>query len=280
LNFEDLKIRNQLGLIKGDDLPWAHYLAPFKTRELIETYLRTANEGKLGKSVRFHSYKDGQVTYSLAEELRKFFNPQELSALEHSFRITNIQTFHPQLKDFCKSVFSNERVLLACSVYLTPNRHSQAFLYHSDPQHILVYQVQGRKTWSFPKINGSYITDHTLRQDNNKLLNESKVVFDEEKIEICEGQFMYIPYAISHKAVNETDTPSVHLTFSENAVYAGNLYTFMAQQFLGLKDAEKMFYDEVAKEVSYQNPGPQETEEKFKSFYSSLLYSKYKSGGV
>lgn len=154
-----------------------------------------------------------------AFELEDFFNAlkqhQEefLAQFPYSWRLTNIQNLHSEIKENCRELSLLKGGAITCNLYFTPGAGRNCFLYHSDPQDSFVYQLQGTKRWSFALDDSDYVKDVSL--SHKSFENRYGQSFAENKVfEMIPGSFMEIPYGLVHKAEIQDQEPSTHLNFA------------------------------------------------------------------
>lgn len=183
--------------------------------------------------------------------------------------------------NFCKQIYYAQNILLTCGIYITPNENSQCFLYHCDHQHILAYQMAGEKQWSFPQIAGDYVREYTLEQTLNEMLNDQRIEFKTNDITLRTGELLFVPYAISHKATNQSTGPSVHLTFAEDDITVREYLSSMAQEVLNITNFDERFFESIDLEnpsLTFTSFEKQKAEESALQFFTKMKLLKFKFG--
>lgn len=208
----------------------------------MKTYLEVVKTD--GKAV-FSSFLNGEVLEPSLEDLKLCLNPEKLLTLDRSLRITHLETFYPPVMEFCKRIYQEQNILLSCGIYITPNENSQCFLYHCDHQHILACQIEGEKRWSFPKVKGQFVREYSVRPELNQQINEGRLTFESTEITLKAKEALYVPYAYSHRAFNDSAAPSVHLTFAEEDITNREVMSFLSQAYLGIEKFDERFFERI-----------------------------------
>lgn len=242
---------------------------------IIKSYLDKVQNRSYGKCTAF---LNGETVPLKEDAVQAILDKERIKGLGQSIRITNLQKFYPPVKDICDIYFKKYKKLLTAAVYITPDKDSQCFLYHSDPQHIFVYQVEGEKRWSFPLIDGEILKETALEQEINKRVNENRIEFDVETLNLVPGDFLEVPYAFSHRAQNELNRPSVHLTFAEDVVYFSEFTYFLGKELLGLEEPEGEFFTALDQLMMKDFSPIESPAEKVQNFFMTTKLLKFKFG--
>ncbi|WP_422136746.1 JmjC domain-containing protein [Endozoicomonas sp. ALD040] len=106
-------------------------------------------------------------------------------------------------RDFENSFFCKSN----CNMYITPP-NTQGLKAHYDTQDVIVLQIKGCKKWFFEKESTLYPMDNDYDDQHVEDIIElhSEV--------LTPGSILYLPRGCVHKALNEGDNTSIHLTIS------------------------------------------------------------------
>lgn len=111
-----------------------------------------------------------------------------------------------KLYNFCLGLERDFGARIQTNVYLTPNT-AQGFGIHYDDHDVLVLQVSGRKKWEiYGQREGLPFRGERFRADHDDP-GELKAEFVIEP-----GQCLYVPRGLAHRAINEGQEPSLHIT--------------------------------------------------------------------
>jgi hypothetical protein len=208
-------------------------------KSIIESVLTTTNQG-----TKIDSFLDGESTTGALEDLKRCLESNDMESFTHSLRITNLEKSHPLIQKFCRKIYQESGLLLTCGVYITPHELAQCFLYHSDHQYLFIYQLQGEKRWSFPIISDSLFREYDHIPTINSKINQKTIPFTTKELNLGKEEALFIPYALSHRAYNDQQTPSVHLTFASEDVTIREAMTFIVEDLYKLSNIEEQFFGE------------------------------------
>lgn len=159
----------------------------------------------------------------------------QLEKLNKSFRLTNLQLYVPQINKFCQDFENKTGHILTANLYYTPHREAQCFEFHQDSQHSFAYQLHGKKMWSFLRYQGVFLKETHEQEHILNSYKRGKLAAEEVNIEMQPGYLLEFPYCMIHKARNEADTASVHLSFSYNVPTIGDFAAFYFESLFGKK---------------------------------------------
>ena len=159
---------------------------------------------------KLSAFKDGKSAEldkeGLIEDLQ-LSSIIELNNMSYSLRVTNIQKLIPQIKEAVILIFKKYGLACACNMYFTPNKNNNCFVYHSDYQETLIYQVYGEKTWVFPlDEDNKYLRVPNFRFPGYSPKKTFKKIFKP-------GSLHSVSHSLLHRAFLEGKSPSIHLTF-------------------------------------------------------------------
>lgn len=191
-----------------------------------------------------------------------------LSRLPFSIRMTNVHQVNPLVRALCRDFFKKTGRVLSANLYFTPNAESQCFLFHADLEHALIYQVSGSKRWSFPlRGNKPWIEKFPHEIHVEEMKNKT---LKTRTIQLTTGDWLNIPFGAVHKAENDQNAPSIHLTFSVDQPYFGALFSSIGHQILNSVCAKQSLTDGELREALRTI--------RRKSFSDSRVIRKYLSG--
>ena len=243
LDFKNLKSMDEIQLIHpAADNDLFKSIKDVTLIDIVKSYLEQL---KPGMRAEFGTFLNGEVLESRVSDLQQCTDPEEFKKLKASLRITHLETFYPPIMDLCRKIYQEQNILLTCGIYITPNENAQCFLYHCDHQHILAYQIAGEKRWAFPKTQGKYVREYSVKPDLSQQINDELIQFETTEMTLRPGDFLFVPYAYSHRAYNDAETPSVHLTFAEDDITKREVLSFMAQEILGVINFDERFFEKV-----------------------------------
>jgi hypothetical protein len=120
--------------------------------------------------------------------------------------LPQLQFADGKLYDFCLGLERDFGARIQTNIYLTPNS-SQGFGIHYDDHDVLVLQVSGRKKWEiYGQRDGLPYKGEKFRSEDHDP-GELKAEFVIEP-----GQCLYVPRGLAHRATNEGEEPSLHIT--------------------------------------------------------------------
>ena len=216
---------------------------------------------------RLDGFLDGKSVPFTAIEL------DNLTKLQKSFRLTNLQLFNPLLKKFCQDFEQKTGHVLAANLYYTPHKEAQCFDYHFDSQHTFVYQLLGNKTWTFPKVKGNFLKETHEQEHILNSFKKGKFEFQEENFQMQPGSMLEFPYCLIHKARNEADSPSAHITFSYHVPTMGDLvlhyFESVFKQTITNRYMEPMSLEEVKAGLTRFPESQQEVMSSFKKKFKA-----------
>ena len=271
--FKLLKENSELAILDSVDDPAWSRLADLDLDGIFEAFI--SNKEKYQK-VRIDCFIDGKLTELKVED------EMAIQKLNCPFRISNLQFFIPEVRLICSKFFSSFDTLLNCHLYYRPAEEHPAPYYHSDSQHMLVYQFRGESKWMFPMEQNSFIRDTTLLQMKNLKLDEGIIECPESEMVLTQGRFMFVPYALSHNIVNPLPTPSVYLTFGEEEVVLNDVVEFIGEQVLGMGRLGDRYFDEInIDEFRNSSQGMQvaDLEKRIRDMFFKAKMEKFKGGG-
>lgn len=178
------------------------------------------------KNVQLDGFLDGKSVPFAKSEL------DQLKKLSKSFRLTNLQLFNPNLKHFCETFEAKTGHVVSANLYFTPHREAQCFDFHFDSQHTFVYQLMGEKTWFFLKKNGIYLKETHEQEHILNSFKRGKILAEASPYHMRPGSFLEFPYCLIHKARNEADNPSAHITFSYQLPTLGDYVKHYVEEIL------------------------------------------------
>lgn len=184
-------------------------------------------------NARLDGYIDGKSAPFEQKEL------QDLASLDKSFRLTNVQLFVPQLKKFCHDFEKQRGHILSVNLYYTPHSEAQCFDYHQDSQHSFSYQLLGEKNWTFLRHQEEFLKETHEQEHVLNSFKKGKIKGEEVNFKMEQGSSLEFPYCFIHKARNESNSPSAHLTFSYNVPTVGDLALHYFECLLGQKVSDR-----------------------------------------
>lgn len=120
--------------------------------------------------------------------------------------LPQLQYADGKLYAFCLGLERDFGARIQTNIYLTPNS-SQGFGIHYDDHDVLVLQISGRKKWEiYGQRDGLPYKGEKFRSDEHDP-GELKAEFVIEP-----GQVLYVPRGLAHRATNEGEEPSLHIT--------------------------------------------------------------------
>lgn len=217
--------------------------------------------------VKFHFPEIDSITF---DECINLFAQDQL-------KVSAVQNLLPEVKQFCRRIYSEMGILLNCSLHLSPPLDSKVLAYQTNFQHLFVYQISGKSTWRFPLLNGNPYRESSnrARLEPKQKLNDMQVL---EKV-ISPDEALFIPYALSCTVTAETNTPCLYLTFAEEEINVRDVLNFMTEEFLGVKDFEARFFEAFDQDEFLQEAPSTDVEaaiRKVDDFYSKAKMAKFK----
>jgi ribosomal protein L16 Arg81 hydroxylase len=183
----------------------------------IESILNKWNELKNSFiNCRLDGYIDGKNVSLEPADLNN------LDALNKSFRLTNVQLFVPEIKSYCEIFEKKCGHILSVNLYYTPHSEAQCFDYHQDAQHSFAYQLLGEKNWCFLQHQEKYLKETHEQEHVLNSFKRGKLIAQEVSFRMRQGCLLEFPYGLIHRARNESNSPSAHLTFSFNVPTIGD----------------------------------------------------------
>lgn len=120
--------------------------------------------------------------------------------------LPQLQFADGKLYSFCLGLERDFGARIQTNIYLTPNS-SQGFGIHYDDHDVLVLQISGRKKWEiYGQRDGLPYRGEKFRSEHDDP-GELKAEFVIEP-----GQVLYVPRGLAHRATNEGEEPSLHIT--------------------------------------------------------------------
>ena len=245
-------------------------------KELIEDFVLLQSNFRFVDAATF---KDGVKFQCSQDDLDIFYKADTnlIKKLACSFRLSNIHLVNRKIGELASQLSKSLGFAVTVNLYITPNADSQCFVYHGDPNDTLIYQILGEKLWSFPKVNqGHCFVKDKLRADASDF-NESKVIFEDELIELKRGDIISFPYNLIHKAQNLKDDISAHLTFSVNYPNHFELKNFLVSSMLKTNLAEE--FNKAGDEksiIDLLSKAPANFEESIKEYFSEFEENQLK----
>lgn len=215
----------------------------------IESILNKWNEHKNSFiNCRLDGYIDGKNVS---------FDPAELNnidTLNKSFRLTNLQLIVPQIESYCRSFEKKSGHVLGVNLYYTPNSEAQCFDFHQDAQHSFAYQLSGEKVWTCLRHQGIFLRETHEQEHVLNSFKRGKLIAQEVSYRMRQGYVLEFPYGLIHRARNESNTPSAHLTFSYNVPTIGDFvihcYEELFHEKLSNRYLQKMVFADVKKALN------------------------------
>ena len=194
----------------------------FNHKEILELFksvsMESVNKSFLhfesednGEYCQLSAFKEGKGINFDKEELIKKLKAKsivDLDELSYSLRITNVQKLIPQIRKVILYIYKKYGLASSCNMYFTPNKQNNCFLYHSDYQETLIYQMFGDKIWNFP-----------VDEDDNyvRIPNFSSYGYTPDKTvekKFTQGNIYSISHSLLHRAFLSSDSPAIHFTFA------------------------------------------------------------------
>jgi hypothetical protein len=191
-------------------------------------------------------------------------------------KVSGVQNLLPEVKQFCRRIYSEMGILLNCSLHLSPPLGSKVEAYQPNFQHLFVYQISGISKWRFPLVEGN-----PYRESSNRAKLAPKMKLNDmhvlEKF-INPAEALFIPYALSCTVSTETKAPCMFLAFAEEEINVRDVMNFLTEELLGVKDFEARFFEAFDQYEFLQNP-PHKVEvasRKVDDFYTKTKMAKFK----
>ncbi len=117
--------------------------------------------------------------------------------------LPSLQNLCNEVRLICIKLENIFQVKIRASAYLSPP-NSIGFLPHYDGHDILVYQIDGKKSWILESSEQDLPLSGNFEPDKGKRLLDC---------ELSKGQLLYVPRGVTH-TVSTTGGHSIHITFS------------------------------------------------------------------
>ena len=208
-NIEELS-KNQIQSFEDKEI--SQELKKIENQHLVDSILE-ALKFKEDDYIGIDAYIDGKPKVLKADKVKSILEEHGLDKPElfdFSFRVTNFQKISKIAMSVQKLIYKKYRRVSTCNLYYTPSTDANCFLFHPDYQQTIVFQLLGKKNWSFLKLSES---DRLLVDPIYTNKSQEKTIG--MKIPISIGESIIFSHSLVHKAEIEQSTgPSIHLTFS------------------------------------------------------------------
>ena len=145
------------------------------------------------------------------QEMYKAFNQGD------SIRFMAVQASWPPVAKLSGALSETFNAKVNVNFYLTPEG-SQAFPVHIDTHDVIVLQVAGAKNWFVYETDDYRLPLNTLGIHQDDMAEQYKSPLDEDEVTLWrefvleQGDFLFMPRGVPHKAVAVPGEPSLHLT--------------------------------------------------------------------
>ncbi len=170
------------------------------------------------KNVKIQAYKNGHKCELVKSNFISLFGKKEnnvelqnIQELNTSIRITNVQKLNRNIQATCNELMTMFEVPVSCNMYISPNNSLNGLGIHSDEQITFALQLLGSKKW-FIYLD----TDGEELKRDNSLLPENHTNLKRKEIIIKQGDILYVPFNVIHKAECIDNFCSIHLSFALN----------------------------------------------------------------
>lgn len=215
--------------------PIYHHSAPPEFSNLLklnlEGILRDFSQRGAGlPQVTVEGFLNGEQSPMTETEKKSLLEGSTRRTLrDRSFRMTNLQLFVPELKEFCLDLGARHGSGVNVNLYFTPQKTAKCFVFHSDFHKSLIYQIEGTKEWTFLKREGEFLGNRPGTRVDAKETDGRHVVT------LVPGSFLEVPLGLVHEAIGIDESPSVHLTFSLPELTRGMLMEEILSQGMGFR---------------------------------------------
>lgn len=131
----------------------------------------------------------------------------------HTLVIEDIQKSWPPVAQLAASLSAAFSARVHVNMYMTPAGFQGAPL-HPDVQDVFVLQMEGAKDWFMYEQREELCLEtltylQQIRAPVQRQMDEPPLI---DRLTLRQGDFLYIPRGLPHKAMAPTDSPSLHLT--------------------------------------------------------------------
>jgi hypothetical protein len=139
-----------------------------------------------------------------------------------------VQLIDERLRAICHELHAASGKAVTINFYFTPNKDSQCFDFHPDPQDTYIHQVLGEKEWTFLKEGDSFLKEEFETLQKLKSFMSHRSDYLEERFILTQGSGLRFPYCLIHRARNLGTKPCAHLTFAwERPTFGGLIHYIM-----------------------------------------------------
>lgn len=161
-------------------------------------------------------------------------NKKILAAYDHGkngIKVNSIYDFSDEINEFRRKLIQILNLEVSINAYYSPAGSEKIFKTHRDPYNILILQIFGSKTFYFGKI-----TEEQLKAES-------------EKINISEGDALYLPANLPHHAEPAEGQDSLHLTIGLHPILVKDYVDFILKnsQLWHLKTSKRLPVDNMGK---------------------------------
>lgn len=256
MNFTSLKTNKKISKLQAK----TDELRQLSLQSILDLFIEAHQKASLPSSVRYQSERN---------DINDFKAPE---VINRSLKISNLQSLIPAIKKFTQKYFSEEGILLSCTLDIIPSQTGQKF--KTDHEHLLVYQMQGQSLWQFPLIKEAPLVESNLISKTVDLIESGVLKTKCDDYHLKQHEFLFIPYAHTHKVSRENDSLCAYLTFSQDTIHAGDIQDFIMKNVL--KKNPEDFFEELKDDFVMPDLNLNELTQQLDTFYEQRIIAKFR----